>query len=38
MEEIADVLRVSEETVHRDWGLAKSRLCRELGKEFSRGA
>jgi hypothetical protein len=31
-------LKVSEETVHRDWRFAKSWLRRELGKEFSRGA
>lgn len=37
VEEIADVLRVSQETVHRDWRLAKSWLRRELGKEFSSG-
>jgi RNA polymerase sigma factor (TIGR02999 family) len=37
VEEIAEVLRVSEETVHRDWRLAKSWLRRELGKEFSSG-
>ena len=36
--EIADVLKVSEETVHRDWRFAKSWLRRELGKEFSLGA
>jgi RNA polymerase sigma factor (TIGR02999 family) len=31
--ETAEVLKVSEETVHRDWKLAKSWLRRELGKE-----
>jgi RNA polymerase sigma-70 factor, ECF subfamily len=30
--EIAEVLKVSEETVHRDWRLAKSWLKRELGR------
>jgi RNA polymerase sigma-70 factor, ECF subfamily len=30
--ETAQVLQVSEETVHRDWRLAKSWLRRELGK------
>jgi RNA polymerase sigma-70 factor, ECF subfamily len=36
--EIADVLKVSQETVHRDWRFAKSWLRRELGKESPRGA
>ena len=35
--EIADVLQVSQETVHRDWRLAKSWLRREIGKGFSSG-
>lgn len=35
--EIAEVLQVSQETVHRDWRLAKSWLCREIGKGFSSG-
>jgi RNA polymerase sigma-70 factor, ECF subfamily len=33
VEEIADVLKVSEETVHRDWRFAKSWLRRELGRD-----
>jgi RNA polymerase sigma-70 factor, ECF subfamily len=37
VKETAEVLKVSEETVHRDWRLAKSWLRRELGKEQSRG-
>jgi RNA polymerase sigma-70 factor (ECF subfamily) len=37
VEETAEVLKVSQETVHRDWRLAKSWLRRELGKEFSSG-
>jgi len=36
--ETAAVLKVSEETVLRDWKLAKSWLRRELKKEPSRGA
>jgi len=35
--ETAEVLRVSEETVLRDWKLAKSWLRRELNKEQIRG-
>jgi len=35
--ETAEVLKVSEETVLRDWKLAKSWLRRELKKELSRG-
>ncbi len=35
--ETAEVLRVSEETVLRDWKLAKSWLRRELSKEPSNG-
>jgi RNA polymerase sigma factor (TIGR02999 family) len=37
VKETAEVLKVSEETVHRDWRLAKSWLRRELGKEKPRG-
>ena len=37
VEEAAAVLRVSEETVHRDWKLARSWLRRELGKEPTHG-
>lgn len=37
VKEIAAVLKVSEETVHRDWRLAKSWLRRELSKERSDG-
>jgi RNA polymerase sigma-70 factor, ECF subfamily len=36
-QEIATVLQVSEETVHRDWKLAKSWLRRQMKKEGSRG-
>jgi RNA polymerase sigma-70 factor, ECF subfamily len=32
VKETAEVLKVSEETVHRDWRLAKSWLRRELGR------
>jgi RNA polymerase sigma factor (TIGR02999 family) len=35
--ETAEVLKVSEETVLRDWKLAKSWLKRELSKEASHG-
>jgi RNA polymerase sigma factor (TIGR02999 family) len=38
VEEAAEVLKVSPETVMRDWGLAKVWLLRELGKGASRGA
>jgi len=38
VKETAEVLKVSEETVHRDWRLAKSWLRRELGRELSSGA
>ena len=34
VEEIAEVLKVSQETVHRDWRFARSWLRRELAKEF----
>ena len=37
VKETAEVLHVSQETVLRDWKLAKSWLRRELGKEPSRG-
>jgi RNA polymerase sigma factor (TIGR02999 family) len=37
VKESAEVLQVSEETVMRDWKLAKSWLRRELGKEPSGG-
>jgi RNA polymerase sigma factor (TIGR02999 family) len=37
VKETAEVLHISEETVHRDWRLAKSWLRRELGKEQSGG-
>jgi RNA polymerase sigma factor (TIGR02999 family) len=37
VQETAGALAVSEETVLRDWRLAKSWLRRELGKEASRG-
>jgi RNA polymerase sigma factor (TIGR02999 family) len=36
VKETAEVLKVSEETVHRDWRLAKSWLRRELGREMSK--
>src|SRR6266571_7076343 len=32
VEETAEVLKVSPETVHRDWRLAKAWLTREMGK------
>lgn len=34
VEEVADVLKVSKETVMRDWRLAKVWLLRELGREI----
>jgi RNA polymerase sigma factor (TIGR02999 family) len=34
VEEVADVLRISKETVTRDWRLAKVWLLRELGREI----
>ena len=33
VKEVAEVLRVSEETVMRDWRLAKVWLLRQLGRE-----
>jgi RNA polymerase sigma factor (TIGR02999 family) len=36
VKETAEVLKVSEETVHRDWRLAKSWLRRELGRNPDR--
>jgi RNA polymerase sigma-70 factor (ECF subfamily) len=38
VKETAEVLKISEETVHRDWKLAKSWLRAELGKELSGGS
>jgi RNA polymerase sigma factor (TIGR02999 family) len=38
VEETAEVLKVSKETVMRDWKLAKSWLRRELSREASTGA
>jgi RNA polymerase sigma factor (sigma-70 family) len=38
VEETAEVLKVSPETVMRDWRLAKVWLLRELGKGGSPGA
>jgi RNA polymerase sigma-70 factor, ECF subfamily len=35
-EEIADVLGVSVQTVHRDWGLARSWLAREMSEAAPR--
>jgi DNA-directed RNA polymerase specialized sigma24 family protein len=37
VQETAEVLKVSQETVHRDWRLAKSWLRREIGREHPRG-
>ena len=36
--EIATVLHVSPQSVHRDWSLAKSWLVREMNREESHGA
>ena len=36
VKETAEVLKVSEETAHRDWRLAKSWLRRELGRDASK--
>ena len=38
VEEVAEVLQVSKETVMRDWRLAKVWLLRELGKETVKSA
>jgi len=38
VEETSEVLKVSEETVHRDWRLAKSWLRRELGRNQPHGS
>ncbi|MGP0073131.1 MAG: sigma-70 family RNA polymerase sigma factor [Bryobacteraceae bacterium] len=38
VKETAEVLRVSEETVRRDWNMAKSWLRRELRRELRQGA
>jgi RNA polymerase sigma-70 factor (ECF subfamily) len=38
VQETAEALHVSEETVHRDWKLAKGWLRRELGQGASGGA
>ena len=35
VEETSEVLKVSQETVHRDWKLAKAWLAREMGKAES---
>ena len=32
VQETAEVLKVSPDTVHRDWRLAKAWLAREMGK------
>ena len=37
VKETAEVMKISEETVHRDWKLAKSWLRAELGKESGGG-
>jgi RNA polymerase sigma factor (TIGR02999 family) len=37
-DEIAAVLRVSPQSVHRDWSLAKSWLVREMNREEAHGA
>jgi len=36
VKEVAEVLKVSEETVMRDWRLAKVWLLRQLGREENR--
>jgi RNA polymerase sigma factor (sigma-70 family) len=38
VEETAEVLKVSKETVMRDWKLARSWLRRELQQEKARGS
>jgi len=35
VEETAEVLKVSTDTVHRDWSLAKAWLAREMGRQES---
>ena len=35
VEETAEVLKVSEDTVMRDWRLAKAWLCRQLSKKVT---
>jgi RNA polymerase sigma factor (TIGR02999 family) len=37
VEEAAEVLGISEETVHRDWRFARTWLFRELSREVGRG-
>ncbi len=36
-DEIASVLRLSPQSVHRDWGLAKAWLIREMNREEGNG-
>ena len=38
VEETAEVLKVSPETVHRDWRLAKAWLARRMGKASGKVA
>ena len=38
VEETAEVLKVSPDTVHRDWRLAKAWLAREMGKASGKAA
>ena len=38
IQQVADVLQVSPDTVKRDWRLAKLWLARELGREEGNGA
>jgi RNA polymerase sigma-70 factor (ECF subfamily) len=37
VEETAEVLKISPDTVMRDWKLAKSWLAREMGKAVTSG-
>jgi RNA polymerase sigma factor (TIGR02999 family) len=37
VEETAEVLKVSQETVHRDWRLAKAWLAREMERAAAKG-
>jgi DNA-directed RNA polymerase specialized sigma24 family protein len=37
VEQTAEVLKVSPDTVLRDWRLAKARLAREMGKTGASG-